>query len=104
MKELTRDRVVPIMSASVSCVIGGIRVFGSPGLPDFGHQEKKPRRQHPLFFSKCRTAELFCSAALSHVYLLLVVAAPVGFTTVRTAAISVRRTATAVRGPFASWS
>ena len=31
MKKLTRERVVPIMSANVSCVIGGMSVSGSPG-------------------------------------------------------------------------
>jgi hypothetical protein len=34
MKKLTRDRVVPIISARVSCVIFGISVSGSPGLPN----------------------------------------------------------------------
>jgi hypothetical protein len=34
MKKLTRDRVVPIISASVTWVIFGIRVSGSPGLPN----------------------------------------------------------------------
>ena len=34
MKKLTRDRVVPIMSARVSCVMGGIKVSRSPGLPN----------------------------------------------------------------------
>ena len=34
MKKLTRDRVVPIISARVSCVIFGIRDSGSPGLPN----------------------------------------------------------------------
>jgi hypothetical protein len=33
-EELTRDRVVPIISASVSCVIGGIKVSGSAGSPN----------------------------------------------------------------------
>ena len=34
MKKLTRDRVVPIISAKVSCVISGINGSGSPGLPN----------------------------------------------------------------------
>src|SRR5580704_18938837 len=34
MKKLTRDRVVPIISASVSCDILGIIGSGSPGLPN----------------------------------------------------------------------
>ena len=34
MKKLTRERVVPIMSASVSCEILGISVSGSPGCPN----------------------------------------------------------------------
>src|ERR1039457_7574169 len=34
MKKLTRDRVVPIISARVSCVIGGMKFSGSPGLPN----------------------------------------------------------------------
>ncbi len=34
MKKLTRDRVVPIISARVSCVIGGICGSGSPGIPN----------------------------------------------------------------------
>jgi hypothetical protein len=33
-EKLTRDRVVPIISARVSYVIDGISVFGSPGLPN----------------------------------------------------------------------
>jgi len=33
-EKLTRDRVVPIISAKVSCVILGINVSGSPGLPN----------------------------------------------------------------------
>jgi hypothetical protein len=33
MKKLTRDREVPIISAKVSWVIGGINGSGSPGLP-----------------------------------------------------------------------
>ena len=34
MKKLTRDRVVPISSARVSCVIFGIKLSGSPGFPN----------------------------------------------------------------------
>lgn len=34
MKKLTRDLVVPVISANVSCVILGIRDSGSPGLPN----------------------------------------------------------------------
>ena len=34
MKKLTRDRVVPIISARDSCVICGIIVSGSPGSPN----------------------------------------------------------------------
>jgi hypothetical protein len=34
MKKLTRERVVPIISARVSWVMGGINVPGSPGLPN----------------------------------------------------------------------
>ena len=34
MKKLTRDRVVPIISANVSCEILGINVSGSPGSPN----------------------------------------------------------------------
>ena len=32
MKKLTRDRVVPMISARVLCVMAGIKVSGSPGL------------------------------------------------------------------------
>ena len=31
MKKLTRERVVPIISARVSCVMGGMKGSGSPG-------------------------------------------------------------------------
>jgi len=31
MKKLTRDRVVPIISARVSCVMAGIKGSGFPG-------------------------------------------------------------------------
>jgi hypothetical protein len=34
MKKLTRERVVPIISASASCVMGGMYVSGAPGLPN----------------------------------------------------------------------
>jgi hypothetical protein len=34
MKKLTRERVVPIISAGVSWVIGGIRVSTYPGFPN----------------------------------------------------------------------
>ncbi len=34
-KKPTWDRVVPIISANVSCVILGINVSGSPGMPNF---------------------------------------------------------------------
>jgi hypothetical protein len=33
MKKLTRERVEPIISARVSCVIAGINVSGAPGFP-----------------------------------------------------------------------
>ena len=44
IKKLTRDRVVPIISANVSCVIFGINVSGSPGLPNLSHQEENSRQ------------------------------------------------------------
>ena len=34
MKKLTRERVVPIISARVSCEILGMYCSGSPGLPN----------------------------------------------------------------------
>jgi len=34
MKKLTRERVVPIISARVSCETGGMKVSRSPGLPN----------------------------------------------------------------------
>jgi hypothetical protein len=41
MKKLTRDRVVPIISARVTCVIFGIRVsLARPS--EFRHQEENP--------------------------------------------------------------
>jgi hypothetical protein len=43
MKKLTRDRVVPIISARVSCVMGGIKCSGSR-LTKFGHQQENSRQ------------------------------------------------------------
>jgi hypothetical protein len=40
--ELTRDRVVPTISASVSCVIGAMTGTGSPSLPKFASSKKRP--------------------------------------------------------------
>ena len=44
MKKLTRDRVVPIISASVSCVIGRDEGFRFAGLAEFRHQKENPRQ------------------------------------------------------------
>jgi len=44
MKKLTRERVVPIISAKVSCEILGMYCSGSPGLPKLGHQQQNPRQ------------------------------------------------------------
>ena len=40
MKKLTRERVVPIISARVSCVISGINDSGSPGLPNSANNKR----------------------------------------------------------------
>ena len=44
MKKLTRERVVPIISARVSCEILGRYCSGSPGLADLRHQEEDTRQ------------------------------------------------------------
>ena len=44
MKKLTRDRVVPIISARVSCEICGIERFRLTGLAEFRHQQENPRQ------------------------------------------------------------
>jgi hypothetical protein len=44
MKKLTRDRVVPIISARVSCVMGGTKVFRFSRLTKFGQQQENPRQ------------------------------------------------------------
>jgi hypothetical protein len=38
--KLTRERVVPIISASASCVISGINSSGSPGLPNSANNKR----------------------------------------------------------------
>jgi hypothetical protein len=48
MKKLTRDRVVPTISASVSCVIFGISVSGSPGLPNSANNRRILARRFSL--------------------------------------------------------
>ena len=44
MKKLTRDRVVPTISASVSWLIFGITTSGWPGFPEVGQEEKHARK------------------------------------------------------------
>jgi hypothetical protein len=44
MKKLTRDRVVPTISARVSCEIGGTIVPVCPAHAKLGHQEENPRQ------------------------------------------------------------
>ena len=41
MKKLTRDRVVPIISASVSWLILGITGSGVPALPKFANSKSR---------------------------------------------------------------
>jgi len=44
MKKLTRDRVVQIISANVSCVIDEMKVSRFTWLAKFRHQQKKARQ------------------------------------------------------------
>jgi hypothetical protein len=44
MKKLTRDRVVPTISARVSCVMGGMKGFRFTRLTKFGHQQENSRQ------------------------------------------------------------
>ena len=48
MKKLTRERVVPIMSANASWVIGGIKVSSSPGLPNEAINKRVRARRFSL--------------------------------------------------------
>ena len=41
MKKLTRDRVVPIISAKVSWLILAIKVSGAPSLPQMSKQHQE---------------------------------------------------------------
>ena len=55
INKLNRDRVVPIMSASVSCVIGEISVSGMPGWPNSAISNKIRARRFSLVWNSWST-------------------------------------------------
>lgn len=48
MKKLTPERVVPIISARVACVILGMYCSDSPGLPNSAINSRTLARRRPL--------------------------------------------------------